>query len=186
MAFLQWKWLETFLFPISCTERLADRPTVICISTPNTHTPSFKVEVEGLLELVACDCVLMKERLQRGDKAASLGWEVLGGIRIIIKKSHVFKNTQWMRASPVILHSSLHPSTQTPVGQLTFQYDGLLLAVECDISSHHSLYRAKCAVMGSRWDGCERLRGAQTEREREGGDGEKYRGFQVWINANSW
>lgn len=86
------------------------------------RTPSFKVEVEGLLELVACDCVLMKEWLQRGDKEASLGWEVLGGIRIIIKKSHVFKNTQWTRASPAILHSFLHPSIlppTTPVGQLT-------------------------------------------------------------------
>lgn len=61
------------------------------------------------------------------------------------------KNTQWNRVSPVILHSSarssLHPSTPKLVGQLTFQGDGPLLAVECDISSHHSLCRAKCAVL---------------------------------------
>lgn len=81
----------------------------------HTHThkaPSFKVEVEGLLELVACDCVLMKERLRRGDKAAGRSWEVLAGIRIIIRKKPCLqkKRTQWTRASPVVLHSSLHLS----------------------------------------------------------------------------
>lgn len=61
------------------------------------------------------------------------------------------KNTQWNRSAPVILHSPAHSSLRlsipTPAGQLTFQCDGPLPALECDISSHHSLYRAKCAVL---------------------------------------
>lgn len=86
--------------------------------TPLFPPPSFKEEVEGLLELVACDCVLMRERLQRGDKAPSSGWEVLGGIRIIIKKRHVFKKhtmEQGRSCHPPLLRPfippSLHPST---------------------------------------------------------------------------
>lgn len=72
--------------------------------------PFFKGEVEGLLELVACDCVLMREWLRGGDKAPSSGWEVLGGIRIIIKKRHVFKKhtMEQGRSLPLLL---LHPST---------------------------------------------------------------------------
>lgn len=91
------------------------------------------------------------------------------------------KNTQWNRAAPVILysfaHSSLHPSTPTPVSQLTFQCDGLLLAVECDISSHHSLYHAKCVVLQIRegqWGSVEgggsverRCERARDHRQRE-------------------
>lgn len=38
----------------------------------HAHAHFFKVELEGLLELVACDCVLMRERLDGGDKPASL------------------------------------------------------------------------------------------------------------------
>lgn len=38
----------------------------------HAHAQFFKVELEGLLELVACDCVLMRERLDGGDKPASL------------------------------------------------------------------------------------------------------------------
>lgn len=138
--------------------------------TPLFPPPSFKEEVEGLLELVACDCVLMRERLQRGDKAPSSGWEVLGGIRIIIKKRHVFKKhtmEQGRSCHPPLLRPfippSLHPSTPPPtqVSQLTFRCDGPLLAAECDISSHHSLYRAKCAVL--------QIREGQWEKREDGG-----------------
>lgn len=134
------------------------------------HPPpsSFKEEVEGLLELVACDCILMREWLRRGDKAPGSGWEVLGGIRIIIKKRHVFKKhtmEQGCSCHPPLfcpfIPPSLHPSTLTPVGQLTFQCDGLLLAVECDIFSHHSLYWAKCAVL--------QIRGGEWENVKLGG-----------------
>lgn len=92
--------------------------------TPLFPPPSFKEEVEGLLELVACDCVLMRERLQRGDKAPSSGWEVLGGIRIIIKKRHVFKKhtmEQGRSCHPPLLRPfippSLHPSTPPDTSQ---------------------------------------------------------------------
>lgn len=104
--------------------RRADRPTVICISLLNTracartHThgaPSFKVVVEGLLELVACDCVLMKERLRRGDKASGRGWEVLAGIRIIIRKKPCLQKNAHNGRGPLLSPSTrpfISPSAQ--------------------------------------------------------------------------
>lgn len=116
--------------------RQAGRPTVICISPlsprARTHTqthnaPSFKVEVEGLFELVACDCVLMKERLRRGDKAAGRGWEVLAGIRIIRKKPRLPKKRKnpkkthtrdkGLTCRPPLAPSSLHQPSQLTLQQ---------------------------------------------------------------------
>lgn len=107
--------------PVPCTTyREEDEQTgcLICISPLDTracarsHTrkaPSFKVEVEGLLELVACDCVLMKERLRRGDKAAGRGWEVLAGIRIIIRKKPCLQKKNAHNGRGPLLSSSTRP-----------------------------------------------------------------------------
>lgn len=107
MTFLHWKLLETCV-PVPYVTHGGTGRKADCNLHFHLPQPSFKVDVEGLLEFVACDCGLMREWLQRGDKTQ--GWEVLGGIRIIMKKSSVFKNTQWSRAPPVILQSSAHLS----------------------------------------------------------------------------
>lgn len=165
--------------------RRADRPTVICISPldtracarSHTHThkaPSFKVEVEGLLELVACDCVLMKERLRRGDKAAGRGREVLAGIRIIIRKKPCLqkKKTHTMdeglSCRPPLVPSSLHQ-----LSQLTFQRCRRRVARQPSASSVAPVYSPECGFLFfffffRRLDrGSEENAGMSREREKD-------------------
>lgn len=98
-----------------CNLHFTPQHARLCAQAHTHKAPSFKVEVEGLLELVACDCVLMKERLRRGDKAAGRGWEVLAGIRIIIRKKPCLQKNAHNGRGPVLSSSTrpfISPSAQ--------------------------------------------------------------------------
>lgn len=155
------------------------------VSVHRHAPPSFKVELEGLLELVACDCVLMKERLRRADKAAGRGWEVLAGIRIIIRRKLCLKKKkriQWTRASSVVLHSSLHLSISSANWHSSVPSHPEPSASYANVLGRMwffvLLHRLDRGIEGNAW--AKRMRTNHGTCRRNAGD------FQAGINANAW